>query len=121
MGLTESRLRLRFFALRHHDLLFHPKFNAEKLQLAQQQEATEIVRRNDDEDAHRRPRVSQEAGLGGVNSPYTRHSRNFSTIGAVTLADLQAWHDRTLKGKLIVGIYGDFDPVAMEAKVRAAL
>src|SRR6202034_1314648 len=33
------------------DLLFHPKFSAEKLQLAQQQEATEIVRRNDDEDA----------------------------------------------------------------------
>ena len=32
------------------DLLFHPKFSAEKLQLAQQQEATGIVRRNDDED-----------------------------------------------------------------------
>ena len=31
------------------DLLFHPQFRAEKLQLAQQQEATGIVRRNDDE------------------------------------------------------------------------
>src|SRR5208337_4804952 len=31
------------------DLLFHPKLSAEKLQLAQQQEATGIVRRNDDE------------------------------------------------------------------------
>ena len=38
----------------------------------------------------------------------------------MTLADLEAWHDRTLKGKLIVGISGDFDPAAMEAKVRAA-
>jgi zinc protease len=36
------------------------------------------------------------------------------------LADLEAWHDRTIKGKLIVGISGDFDPAAMEAKVRAA-
>ena len=41
------------------DLFFHPKFSAEKLELAKQQEATAIVRRNDDEDAHRRPRVGQ--------------------------------------------------------------
>src|SRR5258708_40004492 len=33
------------------DLLFHPKFSAEKLQLAQQQTATGIVRRNDEEGA----------------------------------------------------------------------
>jgi zinc protease len=99
------------------DLLFHPKFSAEKLQLAQQQEATGIVRRNDDEDGI----AGRESAklVYGVNSPYTRQPE-FSTIGAVTLADLQAWHDRTLKGKLIVGIYGDFDPVTMEAKVRAA-
>src|ERR1035437_9588631 len=32
------------------DLLLHPKFSAEKLELAQQQEATGIVRRNDDEE-----------------------------------------------------------------------
>ena len=31
------------------DLLFHPKFNDQKLQLAKQQLATGIVRRNDDE------------------------------------------------------------------------
>ena len=55
----------------------------------------------------------------GVNSPYTRQPE-LATIGAVTLADLEAWHDRTLKGKLIVGISGDFDPAAMEAKIRAA-
>ncbi len=55
----------------------------------------------------------------GANSPYTRQPE-LVTIGAVTLTDLEAWHDRTLKGKLIVGIYGDFDPAAMEAKVRVA-
>ncbi|MGA2569886.1 MAG: hypothetical protein ABSF23_05155 [Terracidiphilus sp.] len=32
------------------DLLFHPQFSPEKLQLAKQQEATAIVRRNDEED-----------------------------------------------------------------------
>ncbi len=99
------------------DLLFHPQFSAEKLELAQQQEATAIVRRNDDEDGI----AGRESAklVYGVNSPYTRQPE-LATIGAVTLADLEAWHDRTLKGKLIVGISGDFDPAAMEAKVRAA-
>ena len=98
------------------DLLFHPKWSAEKLELAQQQEATGIVRRNDDEDGI----AQREAAklVYGKNSPYTRQPE-LATIGAVTLADLEAWHDRTIKGKLIVGIYGDFDAAAMEAKVRA--
>ena len=52
------------------DLLFHPKFSAEKLELAQQQEATAIVRRNDDEDGI----AGRESAklVYGVNSPYTR-------------------------------------------------
>ncbi len=97
------------------DLLFHPAFNAEKLELAQQQIATGIVRRNDDEGGI----AGREAEklVYGANSPYTKQPE-LATIGAVTLADLQAWHDNSLKGKLIIGISGDFDPVAMEAKVR---
>lgn len=99
------------------DLFFHPKFSAEKLQLAQQQEAAAIVRRNDDEDGI----AGRESAklVYGVNSPYTRQPE-LATIASVTLSDLQAWHDRTLRGQLIVGIYGDFDPAAMEARVRAA-
>ena len=98
------------------ELLFHPKFNAEKLQLAQQQDATGIVRRNDDEGEI----AGREAAklVYGANSPYTRQPE-LATIGAVTLADLNAWHDRSLKGKLIVSVSGDFDPAAMEAKLRA--
>ena len=99
------------------DLLLHPKFSAEKLQLAQQQEATAIVRRNDDE-AEIADRESAKL-VYGANSPYTRQPE-LATIGTVTLDDLKAWHDRTIGGKLIVGISGDFDPVAMEAKLRAA-
>jgi zinc protease len=98
------------------DLLFHPKFSPEKLQLAQQQDATGIVRRNDDESeiANR----ESEKLVYGVDSPYT-HQPELATIGAVTLADLNAWHDRSLKGKLIVAVSGDFDPAAMEARLRA--
>ena len=99
------------------DLLLHPKFNAEKLQLAQQQAATGIVRRNDEE-SEIAERESAKL-VYGANSPYTRQPE-LATIGAVTLDDLKAWHDRTIGGKLIVGISGDFDPVTMEAKLRTA-
>jgi zinc protease len=98
------------------DLLFHPKFDQQKLRLAQQQEATGIVRRNDDENQI----AGREAAklVYGPNSPYARQPE-LSTISKVTVADLQAWHDKSLGGKLIISISGDFDPAAMEARLRA--
>jgi zinc protease len=99
------------------DLLLHPQFSTQKLELAQQQVATGIVRRNDDEGGIAR-RESAKL-VYGANSPYTRQPE-LATIGAVTVDDLKAWHDRTIGGKLIVSIHGDFDPAAMEAKLRAA-
>ncbi|HET7104079.1 MAG TPA: pitrilysin family protein, partial [Terracidiphilus sp.] len=98
------------------DLLFHPKFNEEKLALAKQQEATGIVRRNDDE-GEIAGRESRKL-VYGDNSPYTLQPE-LATIAAVKLSDLQAWHDRTIQGRLIVSVSGDFDPATMEAKLRA--
>ena len=97
------------------DLLFHPKWDEQKLQLAQQQEATGIVRRNDDEGDI----ASREASklVYGPDSPYTRQPE-LATIAKVQVSDFSAWHDRTLKGKLIIGVAGDFDATAMEAKLR---
>ena len=60
------------------DLLLHPRFNAEKLALAQEQEATGIVRRNDDESG-----IAEREGaklVYGANSPYTRQPE-LATIG----------------------------------------
>ena len=104
------------------DLLFHPSFSAEKLELSQQQEAASVVRRNDDE-AEIAGRESTKL-VYGPDSPYTRQPE-LATIGAVTVDDLKAWHERTVGGKegggkLIVSISGDFDIAAMEAKLRAA-
>ncbi len=98
------------------DLLFHPRFSAEKLMLAKQQEATGIVRRNDDEGDI----ASRESNklVYGAGSPYARQPE-LATIAKISVADLQAWHDHSLKGKLIVGISGDFNEAAMEAKIRA--
>ena len=87
------------------DLLLHPQFRAEKLQLAQQQEATGIIRRNDSAGQIAR----REALLlaYGKNNPYARVPE-FATIGAVTLADMTQWHDRTaLPNNMILGISGD--------------
>lgn len=99
------------------DLLLHPKFNPQKLQLAKQQEATGIVRRNDDEAEI----AGREAAklVYGPDSPYTRQPE-LATVKAVTLADLEAWHEKTIGNRLIVSLSGDFDPAAMEAKLRAA-
>ncbi len=100
------------------DLLLHPEFRADKLALARQQEDTGIVRRNDDPDQI----AVREAEIlaYGKNSPYARVPE-FSTVDAVTLADLTAWHDRTVTpNNMIVGISGDFNTAEMEAKLRAA-
>ncbi|KAA6458575.1 insulinase family protein [Acidobacteria bacterium AB60] len=104
------------------DLLFHPKLDERKLQLAKQQAATGIVRRNDDE-AQIAEREATKL-VYGKESPYARQPE-LATIKNITLADLQAWHDRTVGGpgaggKLIVAVGGDFDSATMEAKLRAA-
>jgi zinc protease len=100
------------------DLLEHPQFRADKLQLAKRQEETGIIRRNDNasEIAEREARQL----VYGKNSPYARVPE-FATVEAVTLADLEQWHGRTATpNNMIVGVTGDFDTAAMEAKLRAA-
>ena len=100
------------------DLLLHPQFRADKLQLAQQQEETGIIRRNDSASAIARRKALQLAY--GQNNPYARIPE-FATVQAVTLADFDQWHARTVAPvNMIVGVTGDFDSAAMEQKLRAA-
>ena len=101
------------------DLLLHPVFKADKLDLAKQQIATGISRRNDSAEGIAGREVSLLAY--GKNNPYGRQTE-YATIGAVTLADLEEWHQKTvIPNGMIVAISGDFDSVQMEAKLRAAL
>ncbi|MDQ2832520.1 MAG: insulinase family protein [Acidobacteriota bacterium] len=100
------------------DLLLHPVFKPEKLELARQQLNTGIARRNDDASAIAIREAIQIAY--GRNNPYARQIE-YATVDAVTLADLKAWHDRTVVPEnIIVGVSGDFDGAAMERKLRAA-
>ena len=100
------------------DLLLHPAFKADKLQLAQQQIDTGIARRNDDAGGIA---IREAIKLAyGAQNPYARQPE-YATVDAVTLSDLQAWHDRTVvPNNMIVAVSGDFNSAQMEAKLRAA-
>ena len=100
------------------DLLLHPVFKAEKLDLAKQQVETGIARRNDD--------VSSIAGRElellayGKDNPYGRQVE-YATIAAVSVGDLEEWHRKTVvPNGMLIAVSGDFDGAVMERKLRAA-
>ena len=98
------------------DLLLHPKFSKKKLQLAQQQIATGIVRRNDDADEILESELMKI--VYGAKSPYARQVE-IATVMAVTLDDLAAWHKRVVQpANMIISVSGDFDSAAVETKLR---
>jgi predicted Zn-dependent peptidase len=100
------------------NLLMHPAFKADKLALAQRGLVTSISRRNDSAGGI----AGRESNwlVYGKASPYVRVPE-YTTVDAVTLDDLKAWHDRTvIPNGMIVSVEGDFDGAAMEAKLRQA-
>lgn len=100
------------------NLLLHPQFQMDKLQLAKRQMETSIARRNDNAGSI----AGREAAMVvyGANSPYARRPE-YATVEAVGLDDLKAWHDRTVvPNNMIVAVSGDFDDAAMETKLRKA-
>ncbi|HEV7673757.1 MAG TPA: pitrilysin family protein [Candidatus Angelobacter sp.] len=100
------------------DLLENPEFRQDKLDLAKQQYASLISRRNDDLDDIAQ-RESTKLAYGRDN-PYAR-TAEYSTIDAVTREDFLQWHKRTIgPANMILGIAGDFDSAAMEQKLRQA-
>ena len=100
------------------DLLQNPEFRADKLDLAQKQADDNISRRNDEIGAIA---ARESAKLAyGADNPYAREAE-YSTIAAITRQDLLDWHKTYVHpNHIILGISGDFDPAAMEAKLRAA-
>jgi zinc protease len=100
------------------DVLQNPEFRGDKLDIAQKQAYDAISRRNDD--------IGDIAGREtaklayGADNPYARQPE-YSTIAAITRQDLLDWHKKYVHpNRIILGISGDFDSAAMEAKLRAA-
>jgi zinc protease len=98
------------------DVLRHPEFRQDKLDLAKQQAATAISRRNEDPGAIAGREV-RKVGYGADN-PYVRQAE-YWTIQAITRDDLSAFHKAAVHpNNMLVGISGDFDAKAMEARLR---
>jgi zinc protease len=99
------------------DLLQNPEFRADKIDIAQKAAYDAISRRNDEptEIAYR-----ESAKLAyGAENPYARVPE-YATVAAVTRQDLLDWHAKYVHpNNIILGISGDFDPAAMEARLRA--
>jgi zinc protease len=100
------------------DLLQNPEFRADKLDLAQKQAADSISRRNDEVSGITAREATKLAY--GPDNPYAREPE-YATIAALTRQDLLDWHKTYIQpNHIILGISGDFDSSAMEAKLRAA-
>lgn len=100
------------------NLLRNPEFRQEKLDLAQKEMDDSISRRNDDV-ADLAGRESGKLAYGKDN-PYVREPE-YATVAAVTRQDFVDWHKAHVSpNNIILGLVGDFDSAAMEAKLRQA-
>ena len=98
------------------DVLRNPEFRDEKIEIAKNAVKTSIARRNDDLGGIA-GRESNKIGYG-PQSPYARVAE-YASVGAVTRQDLLDWHSKYVQpNNIILGIVGDFDSAAMEARLR---
>ncbi len=100
------------------DVLQNPEFRAEKIDIAQKEEDDGISRRNDQVGE-----IAQRESVRlayGPDNPYARVPE-YATVAAITRQDLIDWHHKYVHpNNIILGIAGDFDSVAMEARLRKA-
>ena len=100
------------------DVLQNPEFRADKIDIAQKEEDDGISRRNDEVGE-----IAQREAVKlayGADNPYARVPE-YATVAAVTRQDLIDWHGKYVHpNNIILGISGDFDSAAMEARLRAA-
>jgi len=100
------------------DLLREPEFREDKIDLAKH-EADDAISRRNDEVGEIAARESTKLAYGAQN-PYAREPE-YATVAAITRQDLLDWYKAHVSpNNIILGIVGDFDSAAMEAKLREA-
>ncbi len=100
------------------DLLQHPAFPPDKIELAQIEQRDNIARRNDDTQGI----AFREYGriLYGKDTPYGRQPEN-ATINAITREDLVAFHKQYFQPESVILYgWGDFTVAEMRAKLEHA-
>jgi zinc protease len=100
------------------DLVRNPEFRDDKIDIARRGEFDGISRRNDQVGE-----IAQREAIKlayGADNPYARVPE-YATVASITREDLINWHGKYVHpNNIILGVSGDFDPAAMEAKLRAA-
>ena len=99
------------------DLLMHPAFPEDKIDLAKMQHRTGISRRNDDI----APISYREFGkiIYGADSPYARHTE-YATIAAITRDDMLAFYEKYFHpNNIIFAAWGDFKAKDLKKKIES--
>jgi len=100
------------------DVLMHPRFDPEKLDLAKTQHKSAIARRNDDPMQIARREFRQV--MYGPDHPLGR-IEEYDTINSITRDDLVAFHDTYFHpDRMYLVVIGDFDRQAMRDKIEKA-
>jgi zinc protease len=100
------------------DVLQNPEFRDDKIDIAKKGEEDSISRRNDDVGGITHREATKLAY--GADNPYAQVPE-YATVAAITRQDLIDWHKKYVHpNDVILGISGDFDSAAMEARLRTA-
>lgn len=100
------------------DVLMHPAFPQEKIELAKVQAKTGISRRNDDPDEI----ASREFDklIYGSDSVYARQTE-YLTIDSITRQDMVAFHQKYFyPNNVMMAVWGDFQTKDLVRKIEAA-
>jgi predicted Zn-dependent peptidase/outer membrane lipoprotein-sorting protein len=99
-----------------HDVLRHPAFAEDKIELAKVQVNTGIARRNDDVQG-----IFVREGMRlirGYDSPLSWMAE-YATVAAVTRDDLIALHEKYYHpNNMFLGVVGDFESATMKQKIQ---
>jgi len=100
------------------DILMHPAFPADKIELQKVRERSAIARRNDDANAIAFREFDKL--IYGPQSVYAREPQ-YRTIDAITRADLIAFHRKYFHpNNVMIGVWGDFDAIKMAQRIEKA-
>lgn len=98
------------------DVLMHPAFPDDKIQLALTQQKSAISRRNDNAQSIAYREFDEL--LYGSDHPLAR-SAEYVTLDAIERDDLVAFHDRFFHpNNVILGVWGDFDTSEMAQRIK---
>lgn len=98
------------------DILRHPRFPEDKIELAKIQQRDRIARRNDNPQAI----VMREFRriIYGKDSPYARQPE-YDTVNSITRQDLIAFHREFFQPEsVILAVWGDFEADTMRKKIE---